>query len=170
MKVKLKYDRGLKPEEVVTLEVNPQELETMVEHDYRQRLARATCGEVVLRRTPQNIFDEMNRQERNSWQTHHRHLDLVSHQQEDNKDFEMVIIADHSWEEARQRQEAYEDICQKIRLVMKPEQANMIIAICLDGMAVKEYALQIGDTLTNVSQRFSRAKKILRERLIQSNH
>lgn len=59
----------------------------------------------------------------------------------------------------------YEERCKKIRAVVKPAQAEMLIAIILDGMTVAEYAESIGDTANNVSHRYRRAvnnlKKIL---------
>lgn len=40
---------------------------------------------------------------------------------------------------------------------VKPEQADMLIAIIFDGMTVAEYAESIGDTANNVSHRYRRA-------------
>lgn len=160
----MKYDQGVRREEVVTLEVSEKELEKMVEIDYQQRLAGAASDEVVLKRTPQEIFDEMNRQERNSWQTHHRRLVSLQKESDDVSEINVMdIITDDSQEEARQRQEDHDDMCQKIRQLLKPEQADMIIAICLDGMAIKDYGLEINDKPNNVTQRFKRIKKNLKE-------
>lgn len=164
MKVTMKYDQGVRREEVVILEVPEKELEKMVEIDYHQRLRQVTGDEVVLKRAPQEILNEMNRQERNSWQTHNRRL--VSLQKESFEGSEMNtmdIIADNSQEEERQRQELYEDMCQKIRQLLKPEHADMVIAICLDKMAVKEYAREINDKPNNVTQRFKRIKTVLKK-------
>ena len=167
----MKYDRGIKREEIVTLEIPERELEIMVELDYQQRLANASPNEVVTKQTPVEIIEGWNRAEYNSWRTHHRYL--ISSQQENDEGFKMNVmdvIADNSREEAHQRQASYREKCQEIRRVLNPEQAEMIIAICLEGMAVKDYALQIGDTLKNVSKRFNRVKNTLREQLTQNNH
>lgn len=160
----MKYDQGVRREEVVILEVPEKELEKMVEIDYQQRLEQVVSDEVVLKRAPQEILNEMNRQERNSWQTHNRRL--VSLKKESNEGSEintMDLIADVSQEEARQRQELYDELCQKVRQLLKPEHADMIIAICLDRMAIKDYAAKIGDKPNNVTQRFKRVKTILKK-------
>jgi len=169
MKVTLKYYEGLGKEEKMFFEIPEQELEQMVEKDYQLRLAEESSDEIVLRRTAQEIFDEMNKQERNSWEGHHRHLACL--QTEDNEGSEMNVmdaIADDSQEEERQRQEEDDELCQKIRQLLKPDHANLIIAICIDGMAVKDYAAEIGEQLTAVSNRFVRAKKTLAEILSES--
>ena len=41
------------------------------------------------------------------------------------------IFVDASQEEERRRQDEYDDMCQKIHQLLKPKQADMIIAICL---------------------------------------
>jgi len=162
MKVTLKYDQGIKANEVVGLEIPAQEFEQMIENDYQFRLADAKEDEVVERRTPQEILDEMNRAEYNSWQTHNkRHTVGVSSIQEENV-FEMVdLFEDWSQMEAQERQEDYEEQCQRIRneFKLKPDQADMMIAICLDGMLVKEYAELINEDQWVVYKRFNRIKE-----------
>lgn len=55
----------------------------------------------------------------------------------------------------------YETCCKKICAAVKPAQAEMLIAIILDGMTVEEYAESIGDNANNVSHRYRRALKKL---------
>jgi len=167
MQITLKYDQGVKKEELVILEICEQELERMVELGYQRRLAEVADGEVVEKRTAEEIIEEWNRQEFNAWRRHHRYIDSSSTFYEEGEQVDVLnTVADKSQVEEYQRQEDYDDICQKIHQVLKREQADMIIAICLDGMAVKDYADKIGDQLKNVSKRFNRAKKILREILL----
>ena len=168
MKVTLKYDQGIKANEVVELEASDQEFEVMIENDYRQRLANASEDEVIERRTPQEILDELNRGEYNNWRRHHRYIDesptFYEDDQVDGLDA-IDMVPDYSQMEATQRNEDYEEQCQKIRDVLKADHANMVIAICLDGMRIKEYAEEINDVPNLVTQRLRTAKRILRERL-----
>ena len=166
MKVELMYD-GKSNLEVVELDVPAQEFKKMVESDYQERLANAVEGELVERRTPQAILDEMNRMEYNSWQTHNRRK--VSLQQIDEDDYEMNaldLVADYTQTEQLKKQEDYEATCQKIRELLKPDQAEMIISILLDGKAVKDYADKIADDYWRVYKRFDYVKKLLRENLV----
>ena len=57
----------------------------------------------------------------------------------------------------KDKQHDYEACCDRIRALVKPAQADMLIAIILDGMTVAEYADSIGDTPNNVSHRYRRA-------------
>ncbi|WP_288151759.1 hypothetical protein [Phocaeicola sartorii] len=50
-----------------------------------------------------------------------------------------------------------------IRLNLKPAQADMVIAIVLDGYSVSDYAERIGDESNNVSHRYRRAIKKLQK-------
>jgi len=165
MRVTMKYDQGIKKEEIVTLEISEKQLEKMVEIDYQQRLASACSDEVVLKRTPIEIIEDWNRQEYNAWRRHHRYIN--AHVTMFGKE-EKETFVDHLWEEERERQDDYEDVCQKIRQVLKPEQAEMIIAICIDGMPVKDYAHKVGDKPNNVTQRLVRIKSVLKKILSES--
>jgi len=160
MKVTMKYDQGVKKEEVVILEIPEKELEKMVEIDYHHRLASASSAEMVLKRTPGEIIEEWNRQEYNAWRRHHRYIERYAtiFEKEIQKAF-----ADNIQEKEHQRQDDYDDVCQQIHQILKPEQADMIIAICIDGMSVKDYASKIGDKPNNVTQRLKRVKRVLRE-------
>jgi DNA-directed RNA polymerase specialized sigma24 family protein len=72
-------------------------------------------------------------------------------------------------EENRNVQYEYEACCEKLRTILKPDQAEMIIAIHLDGMTVQEYAAKIGDKSNNVSHRLKRTEKKLREILTKTS-
>jgi len=169
MKVTMKYDQGVRKEEVVILDIPEEELERMVELDYERRLAEVADGEVVEKRTVEDIFDELNKQEFNAWRRHHRYIDSSSTFYEEGEQAAVLdTVADKSQVEEYQRQEDYDEICQKIRQVLKREQADMIIAICLDGMVVSEYADKIGDDSNRVSKRFVYTKKLLKEILAKS--
>ena len=51
----------------------------------------------------------------------------------------------------------YEECCETLRSLLKPAQADMVIAIALDGYTIGEYAAEIGDDANNVSHRYRRA-------------
>ena len=51
----------------------------------------------------------------------------------------------------------YEECCETLRNLLKPAQADMVIAIALDGYTVGEYAERIDDEPNNVSHRYRRA-------------
>jgi hypothetical protein len=163
MKVTMKYDQGVKKEEVVILEVCEKELDKMVKKEYELRLAEITDDEIVEKRTPTEIIDESNRKEYNAWRRYHRHIAILANNFTGDELNLMDILADYSEIEKHQKQADYEDMCQRLRQLLKPEQAEMIIAICLDRMAVNDYASNIGDELKNVSKRFVRVKKKLRD-------
>ena len=61
----------------------------------------------------------------------------------------------------REQRREYEACCQWFKDNFKPSQAEMMIAIILDGYSVNEYARKIGDHPNNVSKRYNRAKKKL---------
>ena len=156
MKVTLKYDQGVRREDVVTLEIPEMELEKMVENDYQRRLIEADGNSPILRRTPQEIIEEWNRQEYNAWRRHHRYIELPTVAcKADGSIDPLETIADHTQLEDYQKKVDYDEMCRKVHQVLRPEQATMIIAICIDGMSVKDYAMEIGDCLKNVSKRYS---------------
>ena len=57
----------------------------------------------------------------------------------------------------------YEDTCNLVRSLLKPKQAEMVIAICIDGVSVSEYAKKEGVSQPAISQRLQVAKKILKK-------
>ena len=167
----MKYDQGRKKEEVVVLEIPNHEFEQMLENDYRYRVANAVDGEIVERRTVQEIFDELNSEELSSWRKHNRRLIPVKAGDEETSEMDMMdLVIDVSQVEQHQRQENYEAQCQWLRERLNPDQAEMMITISLDGMRVKDYANKINDDLWRVYKRYDYAKKILKEDLKDYPH
>ena len=165
-KITMKYDQGIKQSEIVTLEIPTHELEQLIENDYQYRLAYANNPVEINRRSAQAIITEWNRHEYNSWQTHNRRK--IKFQRTDNEAAEIDwqdLIADNTQLENLTQQEDYEAICQKIHSLLKPQQAEMMITICIDGMSVKDYAQKIGDKPKRVSERYNYAKGILKKAL-----
>lgn len=56
----------------------------------------------------------------------------------------------------------YDEVCRRIRRILKQSIAEMVISIALDGMSVREYADLTGDIANNVSHRYRRAIKKLK--------
>ena len=83
---------------------------------------------------------------------------------EDDQSFEIMdYLTSHNPISNCDRKFEYEDCCERIRAAVKPAQAEMLIAIILDGMTVAEYADSIGDTANNVSHKYRRALKNLQK-------
>jgi hypothetical protein len=164
MKITIKYDRGIKATEVITLEIQTEASNQLIEGDYQYRLKRAKDGEVIERRTAEEIFEELNRKEFNNWRQHNRYIDGSANFYEEDEEGALDELADYSQMEESQRKDDYEEQCQRIRELLKPAQADMIIAISLDGLSVGEYAKKIGEDDSNlVSKRFVYTKKVLKE-------
>jgi len=167
-KVILKYDQGIKKEEVVHLEIPIEEFEEMLENDYQYRLANAVDGEMIERRTAQEFFDDMNRNELNSWRKNNRRLISVKTEDEESSEMDMMdLIVDDSQARQYQKQEDCEALCQEIRQLLKPKQAEMIITIDIDGMGVKDYATQKNLNPKRVSEQLNYTRGVLRKKLLE---
>lgn len=178
MKIRVKYDDRL-----TTIEIPDGNYSIMLDMDYEMRLAEAPEGkkdDIEKCSTVQEMFDLMNKTEYNNWHTFDRHRGY-SKLQPSNEDGEardtskplMKEVVDNRIftvdEENRNVQYEYEVCCEKLRTILKPDQAEMIIAIHLDGMTVQEYAAKIGDKSNNVSHRLKRTEKKLREILTKTS-
>ena len=126
------------------------------------------------RKQLQSAFDEQfNRPDYNNWHQLDRHRGESKAKSEDGVDerdaseplmSEVIddrvfrkdeIMCEQKWED--------EEVRAKIRAVLKPDYAEMIIAIHLDGMSCIEYAASIGQKPNTVNHRLQRAEKKLRE-------
>lgn len=171
MKIKVKYENynENKPPITVEIDVPDDDCTVMVELDYQRRLNSAKDNEIVERRDAQTIMDEeFNKALYNNWHKEHRHRGTVNKPfRKDDEDTDesdgMDTVADNSQEEERNRQYEYEALCQKIRAVLKPEFAEVIIAVCLDDMTPEEYATLTGVKRDAIYKRLQRAKKKFRE-------
>ena len=113
----------------------------------------------------QDAFEEMfNKPEYNNWHKFDRHRGNLKKQfrkddEETDESDGLDTVGDYSQEEERDRQYEYEALCQEIRDVLKPEYAEVIIAMCLDDMTPEEYAATTGEKRDTVYKRLQRAKK-----------
>ena len=122
----------------------------------------------------QSAFDEQfNKPDYNNWHQLDRHRGKSKATSEDGVDewdtseplmSEVIddrvfrkdeIMCEQRWED--------EEVRARIRAALKPDYAEMIIAIHLDGMSCIEYAASIGQKPNTVNHRLQRAEKKLRE-------
>ena len=117
----------------------------------------------------QDAFEEMfNKPEYNNWHKFDRHRGNLKKQfrkddEETDESDGLDTVGDYSQEEERDHQYAYEALCQKLRTVLKPEYAEVIIAVCLDELTPEEYAATTGEKRDTVYKRLQRAKKKFQE-------
>lgn len=120
----------------------------------------------------QTAFDEQfNRPDYNNWHKHDRHWGYSkassSEENDEEADGNPEPLIDEVTDDRifrddeinRNAAEDYEDWCGRIRRVMKPDYAEMIIAIHLDGMKPGEYAESIGEKPNTLNHRLQRAEK-----------
>lgn len=76
-------------------------------------------------------------------------------------DMNLVSYDEMDWE----RKADDEAVCQNIRTVLekKPEWADAVIAVFINGESIRGYAARIGANENNVTQKLKRAKKKLKE-------
>lgn len=134
----------------------------------------ADLSDEEKRKQLQSAFDEQfNRPDYNNWHQLDRHRGESKAKSEDGVDewdaseplmSEVIddrifrkdeIMCEQKWED--------EEVRARIRAALKPDYAEMIIAIHLDGMSCIEYAASIGQKPNTVNHRLQRAEKKLRE-------
>ena len=162
MKIKIRYEN-----EYQTLEVENMELEKWLnifiseeesQEDYEKRI--------------QDVIEErFNRPDYNNWHKYDRHIGVAKMKNKEGVvevNTEEAIMAktadkfvftrdiaalvewiDNEWK--------YEHYCDYLRSILKPDAADMVIAIALDDLTVSEYAERIDDEPNNVSHRYRRA-------------
>ena len=122
----------------------------------------------------QSAFDaQFNRPDYNNWHQLNRHRGESKAKSEDGEDGRdaseplMSEVADdrvfRKDEIDRERSWEDEELRAKIRAALKPDYAEMMIAIHLDGMSCIEYAASIGQKPNTVNHRLQRAEKKYRE-------
>lgn len=168
MKLKIRYEN-----EFQTIELDEKATEEMW-----VTLSIETDSAVTQEQKEQLIqekWDEQfNRLEYNVYHRETRHIDPTPKRKrmdgrvgyicadEDDKSFDiMEYLNTYDPKEDYGNKFEYEEYCKKIRAMLKPAQADMVIAIALDGLTVAEYAAVIGDKPNNVSHRYRAAIKKL---------
>lgn len=179
MKIRIRFDNKL-----THMEIPDGDYTLMLDADYEMRLAEAPehKKEGVIRcNTIQEMFDLMNKTEYNNWHKFDRYFHdpekgksaiggqvFFTRREDEEGSAEGVrsvvdYIPDHSDELKRGQVEEYEYICDIIRKTLKPDQAELIIAIYLDGIPATEYADKKGVSKSAISHRLNTAKKNLKK-------
>lgn len=174
MKIKIRYD-----DQITTVDVPKEEFTLMIELDYEQRLEEAKDPSSVQHRTPQEIMDEINKADYNNWHKHNRRWDReavpssvyggkkhISSDVDGSGEkylFDMDEFPDLASIARQQEVERDKELRAWIRKKLKPDYAEMLIAIHLDGLTHMEYADRIGDKANNISHRLQRAEKKFEE-------
>lgn len=164
MKIKMRYETTMQEFEIEIgqaekwLNISIKENESQEEYEKRVQLEADI---------------QYNRPDYNNWHKHSRHAGDTKRK---NDDGEIEVNSEESIMEKAADESIYtHDIdemdkgfeydyyCDLLREYLKPDTAEMIIAIVLDGMTVGEYAESIGDDANNVSHRYRRAIKNLKK-------
>ncbi|MCH3914702.1 MAG: hypothetical protein LKE29_05405 [Acidaminococcaceae bacterium] len=159
MKIKVRYENSFQ-----TLEVNADEMWVCLSLEKTDNLDENEKEERI-----QEAFNEQfNRPEYNNMHKFERHRGQSKEAFHGEKEVEqpaelMDLFGSTDDEDRRNARYAREVLCEKIRKAMKPEQAELIIAICMDGQTPQEYATRVGDKANNVSHRLQRAKENFRK-------
>ncbi|AAS39308.1 sigma-70 family RNA polymerase sigma factor [Bacillus pacificus] len=160
MKIRIQHEN-----KSIYLEVPDEDFTLMIDADYEDRLSSVEEKETVARRSPQEIMDErFNKPEYNNWHKFDRHRGMPKKpfrkddESEDATDH-MDYFPDNTDEVTREKQEEYEYLCEIIRKTLKEKQAELLIAIFLDGVSVTEYAEREGVSKSAISHRLDTAKK-----------
>ena len=189
MKIRVLYEDNIKNGHAfyTTIEIPDGDYSVMLDTDYEQRLTEVKPekrGEVKRCETVQDVFDLMNKREYNNWRRHNRHWDSEAEPRridgkrggtiskdelpepgDEGSNIPNYVDAfpDFTDERERELRYDYEMWRDRIRAAMKPDYAEMIIAIHLDGMKPGEYAESIGEKPNTLNHRLQRAEKKFRE-------
>lgn len=159
MKVKVRYEN-----QITSIEVPDEECTVMINADYEDRLSVAEDEVNVSRRSMQEIMDErFNKPDYNNWHKFDRHRGTPKKQFRKDEQLEddtdgMDLFPDYTQEIDREEQQSYEHICEVIRKVLKPDQAEILISIVLDEVSNIEYAKRENASESAISHRLRTAK------------
>ena len=87
------------------------------------------------------------------------------HKLERHKDYntdvsgEYVMSSSYNPYEEMETEENYNEICRQIREWLKPEWAELFIAVHIDGESIRDYADRIGGSENNLTKKLERAEK-----------
>lgn len=169
MKIRVMYEENIINGYKIytTIEIPDGDYSLMLDSDYEMRIAEAKPekkAEVKRCETVQEMYNLMSNKEFNNWRRFHRNLGKpkTPYRKDDervDKTDHMDYIPDNSDEEIWEKQTEYENVCAIIRETLKAKQAELIIAIYLDGVSVTEYAEREGVSVSAISHRLDTAKK-----------
>lgn len=115
----------------------------------------------------QEAFEkQFNRPDYNNWHTFRRHTGY-SREEGDNGEPSRIRVFHESSvfnvEEELETEECYAEICRHIRECLKPEWAELFIAVNINGETIRDYADRIGGSENNITRKLQRAEKKLKK-------
>lgn len=160
MKIKIQFEN-----KVTYLEVPDEDCTVMIDADYQDRLLNANDKDAISRRSIQEIMDErFNRSDYNNWHKFDRHRGEPKKKFRKDDEIEdamdiMDTLGENADEDDRNQIYEYNDICDRLRSNLKQKQAELLIAIYLDEVPVREYAKLKGVSVSAISHQLETAKK-----------
>lgn len=147
-----------------------QEIEVDTE-EMREWLNVEVVDEESIEELIQEEIDKRyNRPDYNNYHKHYRHWGMPkkTYRRDDEEADEtdgLDQIPDGSFEEAIRLREEYEDVLMRLESALpdKPEWVSILKAIDLDGMSIREYAKQAGESENNITQKRKRALNRLKK-------
>ena len=166
VKLKIRYENAMQ-----TLELNAEDTEQLW---VSLSLEGEGLSQTERERLIQDAWEERyNRPDYNNWHKHSRHTGKSKALPDEDKDeaesneplLSEVTDASPFWKPEWDRDLSLEEEYWRaaIRQELKPDYAEMLIGIHLDGLSVTEYARQHGEQRTTVSHRLQRAEKKFQE-------
>ncbi len=169
MKLRIRYEN-----EIQTIELNEKDTEVLwgflslegeeLSQEEREELIQETWEE------------QYNRPDYNQYHRETRYIDPTPKRKKmdgtrgyicgdkDDQSFNIMdYLTAHDPISTYEKKFDYEECCDRIRTAVKPEQAEMLIAMILDELKPAEYASITGDTANNVSHKYRRALKNLQK-------
>ena len=115
----------------------------------------------------QDAFEkQFNRPDYNNWHTFRRHTGY-SREEGDNGELSRIRVFHESSvfnvEEEVETEECYAEICRQIRECLKPEWAELFIAVNINDETIRDYADRIGGSENNLTRKLQRAEKKLKK-------
>ena len=123
----------------------------------------------IQKKAQEAIDSEYNRPEYNIRHKQERHrVEIPSSDQNDKEKvvnepedvYELALNKEvfNKYDDEYAKEQGYELCCSLIRKYLKPNLADIFIAIALDGYKAQEVAEMLGDTPNNISHKYNRAK------------
>jgi len=184
MKIKVLYEENIinGKANYTDIEIPDGDYITILEKEYQQRLEAASdedkhkvkrCG------TMQEMFDILNKKTYNSWRNYRIHTSgtATPKRADGKKSSAKLCDTNHDVNEQNtiecfgynsafdeiERKNEYEHMCGWLRKKLKPEQAELLIAVYLNDVPKQDYAAKLGISPSAVSHRLKTAKKILKK-------